>query len=146
MPFLAAALNVVGAIFLAHAIFSTHEHTSLHPLSPLPRDIPLELLLSLALLTTGIVLSSPPLKPIQWSHWAGKISREGPSREGYVTREGEEVLGDVDPYAYLGLEAGREGRRGFWGPREARERFLGWVKEGGEGVRLRLGSLWCEYT
>jgi hypothetical protein len=84
------------------------------------------------------VLSSPGLKPIQWSRWSGKISREGRQSEGKWTKEGEEILGEGDPYAFLGLDGGigagksvgSEGRRGFWDVRGKRNEYAQWVKGG----------------
>lgn len=70
------------------------------------------------------MLSSPNLKPIQWAQWSGKIEREGRQSEGGGwTREGEEVLGEGDPYEFLGLD-GAEGRRGFWDVRVSFPSFL----------------------
>ncbi|KAF2182257.1 hypothetical protein K469DRAFT_587442 [Zopfia rhizophila CBS 207.26] len=140
MPFAGTALNTVGLAFLTHAVYSTHEHTSLHPSTstqktPLPLDITLELLVSILILSTGIVLSSPSLKPIQWARWAGKIEREGRQSEGKWTREGEEVLSEGDPYAFLGLKGGKgsgEGRRGFWDVRGKRKEYADWVRAGGK--------------
>lgn len=71
------------------------------------------------------------MKPIQWAQWAGKISREGPRSEGKRTREGEEILVDADPYAFLGID-GTEGRRGFWDVRAKRREYVEWVKAGGK--------------
>ncbi|KAF2746534.1 hypothetical protein M011DRAFT_494998 [Sporormia fimetaria CBS 119925] len=132
MAFGGAALNIIGALFLAHAIYSAHEHTTTFPTSPLPLDITIELLVSVLLLSTGIVFSSPALKPIQWAQWSGKISREGQQPEaGKKTREGEQILGDGDMFAFLGLDGYGEGRRGFWDVRGKRKEYVGWVKAGG---------------
>ncbi|KAF2263986.1 hypothetical protein CC78DRAFT_259433 [Lojkania enalia] len=110
------------------SVYSTHEHTTTTPNSPLPLDITLELLASILLLSTGIVLTSQPLKPIQWSRWSGKMSREGRHGTGRWTREGEEVLSEGDPYAFLGLDGGGEGRRGFFDVRGKRREYAEWVK------------------
>ena len=83
------------------------------------------------------MLSSPALKPIQWARWSGKLSRSGRESEGTYTREGEEVLGDGDPFSFLGLDGGfgktdGEGRRGFWDVRGKRGEYEAWVREGGK--------------
>jgi hypothetical protein len=75
------------------------------------------------------VLASPSLKPIQWAQWSGKLSREGPHSDGKRTAEGEEILADTDPYAFLGMDGG-EGRRGFWDVRGKRREYVEWVKGG----------------
>ncbi|PSN59729.1 hypothetical protein BS50DRAFT_605050 [Corynespora cassiicola Philippines] len=130
MPLLGTALNAVGLF-----VYSTHEHTAATPHTPLPLDITLELLSSILLLSAGIVLSSPALKPIQWAKWAGRIQREGRCGTGRWTREGEEVLSEGDSYAFLGLDAGvggtrGEGRKGFWDVRGKRREYAEWVKAG----------------
>lgn len=142
MPLAGTILNTIGAVLLSHAVYSTHEHSTTFPTSPLPLDITLELLFSILLLSAGIVLASPQLKPIQWAQWAGKLSREGPKGEGKYTREGEEILTDGDPFAFLGLDGGiavgekgaskAEGRRGFWDVRGKRREYEEWVKKGGK--------------
>ncbi|KAF2202958.1 hypothetical protein GQ43DRAFT_439257 [Delitschia confertaspora ATCC 74209] len=147
MPFLAAVLNTMGLVFLTHAIYSTHEHHSLTASSPyktsttaipsfpsIPLDILIELLASTLALLTGIVLSSPALKPIQWSTWSSSLSRSGRKSEGKYTKENIEVLGEGDPFQFLGLDSVREGegRRGFWDGRGARGEYVGWVKAGGK--------------
>ncbi|KAF2729781.1 hypothetical protein EJ04DRAFT_474989 [Polyplosphaeria fusca] len=136
MAFLGATLNTVGLVFLTHAVYSTHEHTATSPSAPLPLDIVIELLASILVLSAGIVLSSPALKPIQWAQWSGKISREGRHGEGKWTREGEEILSEGDPYSFLGLDGGiggqGEGRRGFWDVRAKRKEYEAWAKTGGK--------------
>jgi hypothetical protein len=88
------------------------------------------------MLSTGIVAASPQLKPIQWAKWAGRIEREGRHGEGKWTREGEEVLSEGDPFAFLGLGKGvgdgGEGRRGFWDVRAKRRDYAQWAKSAGE--------------
>ncbi|KAF2690960.1 hypothetical protein K458DRAFT_412276 [Lentithecium fluviatile CBS 122367] len=136
MPVFGAALNTVGLIFLTHAVYSTHEHTVAFAHTPLPLDITIELLVSILILSAGIVAASPQLKPIQWAKWAGKIEREGRHGEGKWTREGEEVLSEGDPFAFLGLGKGfgtnGEGRRGFWDVRGKRKEYANWVRAGGK--------------
>lgn len=117
------------------SVYSSHEHTAAFAHTPLPLDIQLELLFSVFVLSAGIVVSSPPLKPIQWAKWGGKIAREGQRSEGRHTQEGEEVLSEGDPFAFLGLDAGfggaGEGRRGFWDVRGKRKEYAEWAKAGG---------------
>ncbi|KAL5120236.1 hypothetical protein ACEQ8H_001794 [Pleosporales sp. CAS-2024a] len=132
-------LNTVGALFLTHAVYSAHEHTTAFSATPLATDITLELLFSIVLLSTGIVLSAQPLRPIQNAQWAGHISRAGQRPEGQYTREGEAILSEGDPYAFLGLDGGfgdgktggkGEGRRGFWDVRSKRKEYDEWVRSG----------------
>ena len=85
----------------------------------LPIDITLETLFSVLLLCVGVVLSSPDLKPIQWSAWAGNLER---SKEARIVQEAGVAPGN--PYAQL------EDRPGFWDPRGARKAFGLWVTEG----------------
>lgn len=118
------------------SVYSTHEHTAAFAHAPLPLDITIELLVSILLLSTGIVISSPRLKPIQYAKWAGQISSEGQHGEGKFTREGEEILTEGDPYAFLGLDGGiggnGEGRRGFWDVKGKRKEYAEWVRSGGK--------------
>lgn len=118
------------------SVYSTHEHTATFAHTPLPLDITIELLASILILSAGIVLSSPELKPIQWAQWAGKMQREGRKGEGKWTREGEEILSEGDSFAFLGLDGGiggvGEGRKGFWDVRGKREEYAAWVKSGGK--------------
>jgi len=136
MAMLGTVLNGVGALLLTHAVYSTHEHTATFASTPLPLDISLELLTSILLLSLGIVISFAPLKPIQYAQWSGQISREGRHGEGQYTREGEEVLSEGDPYAFLGLDDGiggkGEGRRGFWDVKGKRREYEAWVRGAGK--------------
>ncbi|KAF2704552.1 hypothetical protein K504DRAFT_119815 [Pleomassaria siparia CBS 279.74] len=136
MTLIGATLNTVGLLFLTHAVYSTHEHTATFPHAPLPLDITIELLVSILVLSAGIVFTSPSLKPIVWARWAGRLSREGRHGEGKWTREGEEILSEGDPYAFLGLDGGiggkREGRLGFWDVRGKRKEYAEWAKNGGK--------------
>jgi membrane magnesium transporter 1 len=88
------------------------------------------------MLSLGIVLSSPALKPIQWAKWSGKMSRERRHGEGKWTREGEEILGEGDPFSFVGLDGGingkGEGRKGFWDVRSKRKEYEDWAKTGGK--------------
>lgn len=114
------------------SVYSAHEHTTAFTNTPLPLDITLELLVGVLLLSTGIVISADKLKPIQYAKWAGQISRDGRQREGKYTREGEEILSEGDPYAFLGLDGGiggkSEGRRGFWDVKGKRKEYDEWVR------------------
>jgi hypothetical protein len=120
------------------SVYSAHEHTTAFTSTPLPTDITLELLLSIFALSTGIVISSQTLRPIQAAQWAGQISREGQHPEGEYTREGEAILSEGDPYAFLGLDGGfgegkagkGEGRRGFWDVKGKRKEYEEWVRSG----------------
>ncbi|KAI7267321.1 hypothetical protein KC345_g7966 [Hortaea werneckii] len=136
MGAMAALINLLGGVLLAHAVYSAYEHSLLptsslptkpstllpQPLDPklnLPKDITLETLLSACLLCVGTVLSSPGLKPIQWNVWAGKVERS------LAARQMKQVgVGGGNPYA------GLEERPGFVDIRAARREFGEWVKEG----------------
>ncbi|RMZ68909.1 magnesium transporter [Pyrenophora seminiperda CCB06] len=100
--------------------------------TPLPLDISLELLTSILLLSLGIVISFAPLKPIQYAQWSGQISRQGKHGEGQYTREGEEILSEGDPYAFLGLNGGiggkDEGKRGFWDVKGNMRAYEEWAR------------------
>jgi len=116
-----------------HSVYSAYEHSLLASTSSasslrlpneteaklsLPIDIALETLFSVLLLCVGVVLSSPDLKPIQWSAWAGNLER---SKEARILDEAGVAPGN--PYAQL------EDRPGFWDPRGARKAFGLWVKD-----------------
>lgn len=62
--------------------FSSSSASSTQALS-LPHDIVIEALVSLVLVSVGLVLGAPKLKPISWSEWAGQIEREGGARNPY---------------------------------------------------------------
>ncbi|GAB7366040.1 hypothetical protein MBLNU230_g7609t1 [Neophaeotheca triangularis] len=125
MALLASTLNILGALFLSHAIYSSYEHSLLQTTttepSPLPLDILLETLLSTLLLCTGIVLSSQPLKPLQMHLWAGRLEKRKDAR--VVSK-----FGDVGGNPYAGLEE----RVGFLDVRGRRREFGDWVREGGK--------------
>nr|OQO20977.1 hypothetical protein B0A51_09666 [Rachicladosporium sp. CCFEE 5018] len=127
MTFAANVLNVIGVVFLSHAVYSAYEHSLLasrstsSPVPSLPLDITLETLFSVLLLCIGVVLSSPDLKPIQWHVWAGRMEKSKEAR--LVTEVG---VGGGNPYAAL------EERPGFWDVRGAQKAFGGWLRENGE--------------
>lgn len=119
------------------SIYSAYEH-SLLPTTPttasttsltltpnaLPLDIILETLTATVVLIFAIVFSAPPLRPIRWNEWAGKIEREGwdPAAEA---RKDEGFVGKggvSNPYR------GLEERKGFWDVRGARRRFASFVR------------------
>lgn len=116
------------------SVYSAYEHSLLasasqspslrlpnesDPKLSLPIDIALETLFSVLLLCVGVVLSSPDLKPIQWSKWASNLER---SKEARMVDEAGVAAGN--PYAQL------EERPGFWDPRGAKKAFGLWVTEG----------------
>ncbi|EMD01096.1 hypothetical protein BAUCODRAFT_144667 [Baudoinia panamericana UAMH 10762] len=139
MAIASIALNVIGVIFLSHAVYSAYEHsllpsTSASPssgsyllsvLDPkvnLPVDITIETLVSVVLLCAGVVLSSANLKPIQWNVWAGNLER---SKDARATKE--VGVGGGNPYAAL------EERSGFLDIRGEMKGFAEWKNKGGEG-------------
>ncbi|KAF2401076.1 hypothetical protein EJ06DRAFT_529244 [Trichodelitschia bisporula] len=93
MGTLTAALSGLGLLLLTHAVYSAHEHSTLHLTTPLPTDIAIELLLSTAMLCVAIVLRAPALRPVEWSAWAGQL--EGGRKRGVKSREEREVEGGV---------------------------------------------------
>ncbi|KAF9890303.1 hypothetical protein FE257_006218 [Aspergillus nanangensis] len=115
MGFLSRVITLFGLILLAHAGYSTHEHTVLYSnvrtsaasTTTLPQDIVIEALISLVIVSAGLVLGAEKLKPISWSEWAGEIEREGGAR---------------NPYRRL------EERYGFWDVRAKRKEFADWVR------------------
>ncbi|KAF2842183.1 hypothetical protein M501DRAFT_396386 [Patellaria atrata CBS 101060] len=138
MGFTSNLFNLVGLVLLGHAVYSAHEHSSQNPLhlpssppsfSPLttptsttslPTDIVLETLFSVLLISTGIVLGSSSLRPIQWSKWAGQLERE--ERVKKSVKEIREGTGN--PYRIL------EERPGFVDVRGKRKEFMEWVRKG----------------
>ncbi|THV71591.1 hypothetical protein D6D28_04322 [Aureobasidium pullulans] len=135
MALVSSALNIFGAVLLAHA---AHEHSTLAtlaggvPVSPvhsyimpqidLPLDITLETLTAVLLLCVGIVIGSPELKPIQWRVWAGKLEKEKTSKTQSIN--GDPLGPRGNPYAAL------EQRQGFLDIRAQRKDFADWVKSG----------------
>ncbi|THX98707.1 hypothetical protein D6D02_09342 [Aureobasidium pullulans] len=135
MALVSSALNIFGAVLLAHA---AHEHSTLAtlaggvPVSPvhsyimpqidLPLDITLETLTAVLLLCVGIVIGSPELKPIQWRVWAGKLEKEKSSKTQSIN--GDPLGPRGNPYAAL------EQRQGFLDIRAQRKDFADWVKSG----------------
>jgi len=119
MTLISTSLNSLGLVLLTHAVYSAHEHSLLPTTASLPPDITIELLTAVLVLCIGIVLASPDLKPINWSVWGGKLSRE----EHKAAKNPGEVT-ERDPYVQLDV------RRGFLDIRSTRKEFADWVREG----------------
>ncbi|KAH7031977.1 membrane magnesium transporter-domain-containing protein, partial [Macrophomina phaseolina] len=126
-------------------VYSAHEHSALHAtpsihastLPSLPTDIVVETLVSVLAVATGIVLASAPLKPIQWSVWAGEAEREEARRrigKGRKVPPGEAPGGN--PFAWI-----TEDRVGFWDGRGKRKDFADWVREGDRARCIVDGSV-----
>ena len=151
MTWISKSITAFGLVLLAHACYSAHEHSALHQSttssaatspsasgagagaaaatqSSLPVDISIETVVALVVICLGLVLNTPPLRPIQWREWAGKIEREG--LEGFLQPGGDyeeaakEFIGN--PFRYL------ESRPAFVDIRKQRREFACWVKAGGE--------------
>jgi hypothetical protein len=80
--------------------YSAHEHSTLYSnsavvSSSIPLDITMETLVSVALVSFGIVLGAEKLKPVTWSAWAGQIEREGGARNPYRSLEERAGFWDV---------------------------------------------------
>ncbi len=90
----------------------------------LPVDIAIEAVVATFVILFGLVLGTRPLRPIQWSVWAGKIEREG--EEGFLDNDGE-LNKDYMGNPFRSLEA----RPGFVDIRKQRKEFAKWVKNGG---------------
>ncbi|BCS25878.1 membrane magnesium transporter family protein [Aspergillus puulaauensis] len=111
MGFVARLITIFGLVLLAHAGYSAHEHTVLYTSSStaLPQDIVIEALVSLVIVSTGLVLGAEKLKPVSWSEWAREVQREGDAR---------------NPYLRL------EERYSFWDVRAKRKEFADWMRGG----------------
>ncbi|KAL1637595.1 hypothetical protein SLS58_009268 [Diplodia intermedia] len=131
--------TVTNASPANNSVYSAHEHSALHStaalhassssIPSLPADVVAETLLSVLLVAAGIVLSSAPLKPIQWSRWAGEAEREEARRRIGKGRKIDVTQGEVpggNPFAWI-----TEDRMGFWDGRGKRQSFANWVREGG---------------
>ncbi|KAJ5332571.1 Magnesium transporter [Penicillium brevicompactum] len=117
MSFLSRAVTFFGLILLVHAGYSAHEHTVLFSnlaSTALPQDIIIETLVSVLVVSIGLVLSAQKLKPVSWRDWAGEIERDGGARN-----------------PYLSLEE----RYGFWDIRAKRREFADWVR--GQDVTIK---------
>lgn len=77
--------------------YSAHEHSALHNQlqhsgvstsgSIVPVDIVVETIVSVILVSVGIVLGAEKLQPISWRVWAGNIEKEGGQRNPYKSLE-----------------------------------------------------------
>ena len=56
-------------------------------MATLPQDIIVETLISVLVVSIGLVLGADKLKPISWRDWAGEIERDGGARNPYVGLE-----------------------------------------------------------
>ncbi|EGP91487.1 unnamed protein product [Zymoseptoria tritici ST99CH_1A5] len=134
-------INLLGMVFLSHAVYSSYEHSllpnasqppppssilpaMLDPKINIPLDIILETVFSVLLLCVGVVLGSQDLKPIQWSVWAGRLERSKEARE--ITEVG---AGGGNPFTSV------EERPGFLDIREKRKEFAAWIKEGSGTIK-----------
>jgi hypothetical protein len=91
----------------------------------LPLDISIETIVATVVICLGLVIGMPPLRPIQWRVWAGKIEREGEA--GFLDGSGEvskDFMGN--PFRLL------ETRPGFVDIRKQRKDFAQWVRDGGK--------------
>ncbi|KAF3940895.1 hypothetical protein ABW19_dt0200676 [Dactylella cylindrospora] len=141
-------LIAFSSLFLAHACYSAHEHTSLTTAAPststplsssstagqpptgssLPLDITLETLLSLALLLVGIVSDGWELKPISLRKYAGGLE------SGRLSYGLDAAAGAGEHVGVKGKGKGVYGfleeRAGFLDVRKQRKEFTEWVKVG----------------
>lgn len=91
----------------------------------LPLDIAIETVVATLLMTVGFVVGAPPLRPIPWRVWAGKIEREG--EDGFRDGSGN-VSRDYLGNPFQGLET----RPNFVDIRKQRREFAEWAKAGQE--------------
>ncbi|KAL4924408.1 membrane magnesium transporter family protein [Aspergillus undulatus] len=110
MAFLTRLITIFGLVLLAHAAYSAHEHTVLtaSTATALPRDIVVEALVSLVIVSTGLVLGAEKLKPVSWSEWAKEVQLEGDERNPYVRLEE---------------------RYSFWDIKAKRKEFADWMRQ-----------------
>ncbi|KAL4886533.1 magnesium transporter [Aspergillus karnatakaensis] len=97
MAFITRIITLFGLVLLAHAGYSAHEHTVLYTSSStaLPQDIVIEALVSMVIVTTGLVLGAEKLKPVSWSEWAKEVEAEGDERNPYARLEQRYSFWDV---------------------------------------------------
>lgn len=62
-------------------------NASISAVATLPQDIIVETLISVLVVSIGLVLGADKLKPISWRDWAGEIERDGGARNPYVGLE-----------------------------------------------------------
>lgn len=81
--------------------YSAHEHTvlfsnaRLSSSTALPQDIIVEVLVSVVIVSVGLVLGAEKLKPISWRDWAGEIERNGGARNPYLSLEERHGFWDI---------------------------------------------------
>ncbi|CBF88022.1 hypothetical protein AN1161.2 [Aspergillus nidulans FGSC A4] len=116
MGFITRLITLFGLVLLAHAGYSAHEHTVLYsnvhlssPSTALPQDIVIEALVSLLIVSTGLIFGAEKLKPVSWSEWAKEVEKKGDTE---------------NPYARL------EERYSFWDVRAKRKEFADWLRSG----------------
>ncbi|KAJ5767199.1 uncharacterized protein N7511_004815 [Penicillium nucicola] len=117
MSFLARLVTLFGLVLLGHAGYSAHEHTVLYSnisSTVLPHDIIAETLVSVLIVSIGLVLGAEKLKPVSWRDWAGAIERDGGARNPFLSLE--------ERYA-------------FWDIRAKRKEFANWVR--GQDVPIK---------
>jgi hypothetical protein len=93
-------------------------------LASIPLDISIETIFAIIMICVGLVLGTPPLRPVQWRVWAGMIEREG--ERGFVDANGsvaKDYMGN--PFKVL------ETRPSFLNIRQQRAEFADWIREGG---------------
>jgi hypothetical protein len=70
--------------------YSAHEHTVLYSnisSTVLPHDVIAETLVSVLIVSIGLVLGAEKLKPVSWRDWAGAIERDGGARNPFLSLE-----------------------------------------------------------
>ncbi len=86
-------------------------------------DIVIETIISTLIILLGLVLTTRPLRPLEWRVWAGKIEREG--EEGFTDSSGVPEKGFMgNPFSVL------ESRPNFVDIRKQRREFAEWVQKG----------------
>lgn len=90
-------------------------------------DILLEAITATLVICFGLALSAPPLRPIRWRVWAGRLEREGVKGLTGESDGGSKTGLVGNPFRML------ETRPGFVDIRRQREDFSQWVK-GGDSV------------
>ncbi|KAL2887399.1 transmembrane protein 32 [Ceratocystis lukuohia] len=127
MSFFTHSLSGLGLVLLIHACYSAQEHTTLQALRPtssfssLPLDIVIETIAATMVLTLGLILSAPTLRPINWRVWAGKLEREGPAVFSEDISKATDIIGN--PFFSL------ESRPSFIDIRGQRKNFAKWTLE-----------------
>ena len=114
-------------------MYSAYEHSLSHSpsdldikpdLASLPTDIVIETIFSVSLLCVGIVLASPPLRPIEWRVWAEQVEKDERRPKGQRLFESDGGVVPINPYRWL------EERKGFWDVKGNRKEFADWVRAG----------------